>query len=308
MKGGMKRRGRTVCAAATALSAALFAASFLTALRRAGAEVFPAAASCAEFAVPLYASPESQPQDKPSDGALDSVSDCLERQDKPVFVNGRAYTGDVIFSDGAVRADPAAVAAFLGLDGARVECTAGELFCEIEGRCIFCPEGITSEKGCALTPLEEFTSALALSYREADGAVFIDGAPSLPADADEYYDAEDLYWLSRIIFCESGSEPMKGKIAVGNVVLNRVASGDFPDTVKEVVFDRKYGVQFSPAAGDGIYSEPDRESVAAAKLCLEGVSLSESIMYFMNPDLAENTWISENREAVMTIGRHTFYS
>ena len=93
------------------------------------------------------------------------------------------------------------------------------------------------------------------------------------------------------------------------MVLNRVASADFPNDVKSVVFDNRYGVvQFSPAAGSAIYRDPDEESVAAAMVCLEGVSLSDVILYFMNPRLASGDWISKNREAVMTIGAHTFYS
>lgn len=49
----------------------------------------------------------------------------------------------------------------------------------------------------------------------------------------------DLYWLSRIISAESRGESLKGQIAVGNVVLNRVEEDDFPDTIPAVIFDRK---------------------------------------------------------------------
>ena len=57
---------------------------------------------------------------------------------------------------------------------------------------------------------------------------------------------DELYWLSRIISAESQGEPWEGKIAVGNVVLNRVASPDFPDTIYGVIFDDRWGGQFEP--------------------------------------------------------------
>ena len=54
---------------------------------------------------------------------------------------------------------------------------------------------------------------------------------------DSFYGARDVYWLSHIINAEAGNQPMDGQIAVGNVVLNRVADERFPNSVKEVVFD-----------------------------------------------------------------------
>ena len=67
------------------------------------------------------------------------------------------------------------------------------------------------------------------------------------------YDAGELYWLSRIICAESGAESMSGQIAVGNVILNRVRSGSFPNTVEGVIFDRKDAVQFEPVSNGRVY-------------------------------------------------------
>jgi N-acetylmuramoyl-L-alanine amidase len=87
---------------------------------------------------------------------------------------------------------------------------------------------------------------------------------------DQYYDSDDVKWLSRIINAEAEAEPLEGKIAVGNVVLNRVASDEFPDTIYSVIFDKANGVQFSPTASGAIYNTPTDESVLAAKMCLDG--------------------------------------
>lgn len=123
----------------------------------------------------------------------------------------------------------------------------------------------------------------------------------------EYYNSDDLYWLSRIINAEASGESLKGKIAVGNVVINRRASKSYPNTIYGVIFDRKNGTQFSPVAIGTIYKTPNAESVIAAKICLEGYTLSDSILFFMNPRIATNNWISKNRPFAFRIGNHNFY-
>jgi len=122
------------------------------------------------------------------------------------------------------------------------------------------------------------------------------------------YNADDLYWLSRIISAEAKGESLAGQIAVGNVVLNRVRSTSYPNTIYGVIFDRKHGTQFSPVSFGTIYQKPSESSVIAAKICLEGYTLSDSILFFMNPRLATNNWISKNRPYAFTIGNHDFYN
>ena len=116
----------------------------------------------------------------------------------------------------------------------------------------------------------------------------------------------DLYWLSRLIYAEAVGQPLEGKIAVGNVVMNRVRSKDYPDNVYDVIFDKKYGTQFSPTENGSIYNEPDNECIEAAKKVLEGYSLDDRIIYFVNHDLSESTWFY-TRTFVFKIGDHSFY-
>ena len=96
-------------------------------------------------------------------------------------------------------------------------------------------------------------------------------------------------------------------MAVGTVVLNRVASDEFPNNIYDVIFDRKWGVQFTPVANGTIYDTPTAESVLAAKLCLEGGRVAGDSLYFLAPELTSNHWIMNNREYVTTIGCHWFY-
>ncbi len=138
-------------------------------------------------------------------------------------------------------------------------------------------------------------------------SVYYSGERRVIADGESYYNRNDLYWLSRIIQAESGGEPLDGKIAVGNVILNRTRRSDYPDTIYGVIFDKKHGTQFSPTASGTIYNTPSADSIRAAKICLEGFSFDEEMIFFLNPKIATNFWIVQTRKYVMTIGNHDFY-
>ena len=124
--------------------------------------------------------------------------------------------------------------------------------------------------------------------------------------ADEWSD-EDLYWLSRIISAESKGENLAGQIAVGNVICNRVESEEFPDTIQEVIFDRKNGVQFEPVSNGTVYEEPGEQSILAARLALAGVDAAGDSLYFFNPSLSSGSWVRANRAYHTTIGCHMFF-
>ncbi len=121
------------------------------------------------------------------------------------------------------------------------------------------------------------------------------------------YTDDHVYWLARIISCESQGEPLDGMVAVGNVVLNRVESSDFPNTIYGVIFDTVGGVQFEPVLNGTIYNEPVAQAFLAAKNCLEGENTAGKSLYFLNPDKATNFWIVENRTFYTAIGNHYFY-
>lgn len=118
---------------------------------------------------------------------------------------------------------------------------------------------------------------------------------------------DDIYWLSRIIEAEASGESMEGKIAVGNCVLNRVNSSEFPNTIYEVIFDKKHGVQYQPTANGMIYNTPSDESVKAAIDSLGGKSVVGDAMYFCTTKVAPVSWAGQNRPYLTTIGNHTFF-
>ncbi|MEA4813892.1 MAG: cell wall hydrolase [Oscillospiraceae bacterium] len=130
---------------------------------------------------------------------------------------------------------------------------------------------------------------------------------SEPSGYIDSYSDSDLYWMSRIISAESQGEPLTGQIAVGDVVLNRVASDEYPDTIYDVIFDMNDGVQFAPVSNGTVYNAPVASAVTAAKLCLEGESVVGNCMYFYDPFLSPGTWIVNNCKYYTTIGCHRFY-
>lgn len=148
-----------------------------------------------------------------------------------------------------------------------------------------------------------------VSWDTATESVDINATCIAPLEsAESFYNADDLYWLSHIIQAEAGSEELRGMIAVGNVVLNRVSVEAFPNSVYEVVFDSRYGIQFSPVESGSIYCDPCDSAVIAAKLCLEGCKTAGESLYFVNPMTGITSWFEETREFVTSIGGHDFYA
>ena len=199
----------------------------------------------------------------------------------------------------------------LGCDPGELICAAGDSYIVSGDRCIPCScddLGVTvRDFSATCVPASALASAAGLSCVINGGELIFFGVPAFPS-AEEVYAEEDLYWLSRIISAESRGEPFEGQIAVGCVVLNRTRCKSYPDTVKEVVFDNKFGIQFTPAYTGSVNNPPTESCVIAAKLCLEGFSLSDSILFFFNSSIAAGSWITSNRTYTMTVGRHDFYS
>lgn len=195
-------------------------------------------------------------------------------------------------------------------DGLTIRAVPGQPYIEANGRYFFTgtQTPVLLKNGKTMVPIRTLS-------RVFEGAVTWDGSSrtasvSLGATAvsgEAFYQAEDLYWLARIISAESQGEPLAGQIAVGNVILNRVNSSRFPNTIYDVIFDQNYGVQFTPVAIGSIYWEPTEQSVIAAKLCLDGASVVGKSLYFQNGKLAQSTWIVENCQYITTIGNHQFY-
>ena len=185
----------------------------------------------------------------------------------------------------------------------------GDPYIQANGRCLYVPDGVQVRSGRALVPVRTLGAALGaqVDWDAATGSVSVTGGASVLTHADSYYNEDDLYWLSRIISAESRGESLLGQIAVGNVVLNRAASADFPNTIYSVIFDSRWGGQFEPVRNGTIYDAPAPSSIVAAKLCLEGANAVGDSLYFLAPALTSNHWAMNQRTYVTTIGCHWFY-
>ncbi len=162
--------------------------------------------------------------------------------------------------------------------------------------------------GRMYVPVRTLAKALGLSVEWVPPrGVSLSGTVSPLMHASDYYKSDDVYWLSRIISAESRGEPLIGQVAVGNVVMNRVKSSEYPNTIYGVIFDRKHGVQFSPILDGSIYKSPTYSSIQAAKICLEGIRISEDILFFLEPTKANSAWVVLNRKYAFTVGNHYFF-
>ena len=168
------------------------------------------------------------------------------------------------------------------------------------------PNVIMSD-GRMYIPASVFAKAVGMKVDTSDSRISLSGSYSPLVSADKFYREDEVFWLARIIHAESRGEALLGQIAVGNVVLNRVKSAYYPNTIYGVIFDRKYGVQFSPVLDGTIYNTPGYNATLAAKICLEGYDVSEGAFFFLNTALATSSWIPRNREYAFTIGNHDFY-
>lgn len=185
----------------------------------------------------------------------------------------------------------------------------GASYIVANGRYLFTSTPIYMKNGRMYAPVLLMAKAFdaKISWSNATSSFNITRGSGGILSGDKYYREDEVYWLSKIINAEAGGEIMIGKIAVGNVVLNRTRSSQFPNTIYGVIFDTKNGVQFSPVANGTIYKTPNSDSIIAAKICLEGYTISYDILYFVNPKVAPNSWASKNRPYFDKIGNHVFY-
>lgn len=116
------------------------------------------------------------------------------------------------------------------------------------------------------------------------------------------YTSSDLYLLAKCIYAESRGESYTGQVAVGAVILNRVASSQFPNTISGVIYQRH---AFTAVSDGQINLEPDKTAMNAASDAMNGWDPTYGCLYYYNPAVATSSWIF-SRQTVTTIGKHVF--
>ena len=230
------------------------------------------------------------------------------RLDGVTFVPLRRFC-EIFAPDGTMTWNGSTSTARFRTDTLDLSVTVGKLYITANGHALYTVGAVRNLGGHLYVPIRPLARAFAaaLKWDAAACAVDLTRSSSSSAIARASYDADEVYWLSRIISAEASVEPFVGQIAVGNVVLNRVRSREFPNTIYGVIFDRKHGTQFSPVAFGTIYETPEPSCVIAAKICLEGYSVTDTALYFFDPDLSTSDWISRNCVFEFRIGSHEFY-
>ena len=119
------------------------------------------------------------------------------------------------------------------------------------------------------------------------------------------YTEEDVELLARLVHGEARGEPYEGQVAVAAVVLNRMETTGYPNTMEGVIFEE---AQFSCVTDGQFYIDIPQDSTVyqAARDALEGVDPTNGSLYFYNPDTSTNRWIFDNTETTVVIGNHRF--
>ena len=114
--------------------------------------------------------------------------------------------------------------------------------------------------------------------------------------------SSNLNLLARLIYGEARGESYTGQVAVGAVVLNRVKSSSFPNTISGVIYQKG---AFDAVADGQINLTPNSTAIKAAQDALNGWDPSYGAIYYFNPSTATNKWIW-SRPMTVTIGKHRF--
>lgn len=154
----------------------------------------------------------------------------------------------------------------------------------------------------------------ALEQENADsmtGLTQVEGLPEEDPQAAEAfadYTESDYNVLLRIVQAEAGGCDMKGKILVANVILNRVESDEFPDTITDVVYEKR---QFSPVSNGSINRcKVEEETVEAVDRALAGEDYSEGALFFMNRRASSGSnvrWFDTHLDYLFQHGGHEFF-
>lgn len=153
---------------------------------------------------------------------------------------------------------------------------------------------------------------IGIASRTSSGQRVVD-CSELQRESKYQLEQADLEVLLRIVEAEAGCEDEDGKLLVANVILNRLDSDHFPDSITEIVFQRENGVsQFSPTA-DGSYNKVQisEETVNAVGRALAGENISQGALYFAARKYADREsmrWFDEKLTLLFRHGGHEFYS
>jgi len=264
-----------------------------------------------------------------------AAAPILPRREESGYAEVRVYYDGLLRDrgycvDGTVYLDPEEICGQLDLElesraeedrfemlisGMSLTGVRGEDYFTADYRYLYAPNGWLTQEGRVLLPTDVFDRIFNVEITVSKDRDRVDvnttDARLLKCGQTYYLDRfteEDVFWLSRVINAEAANQPMAGKIGVGNVVLNRVAYEYFPNTIYDVIFQQDEVFQFTPVENGSIIRTPNKESIIAAYLAMDGYNTVGDCMFFVNPKSGNPSWFKKWKTYVMTIGDHDFYA
>ena len=134
------------------------------------------------------------------------------------------------------------------------------------------------------------------------GVTLTTSSSSAAASSSATIVSADHRLLAKLVYAEARGETYKGQVAVAAVVLNRVASSEFPNTISGVIYQKN---AFSCVNNGSINSTPDSSCIKAALDALNGWDPTGGCLYFYNPSKTDDKWI-RTRTVTTVIGNHHF--
>ncbi|HPT93591.1 MAG TPA: cell wall hydrolase [Limnochordia bacterium] len=113
---------------------------------------------------------------------------------------------------------------------------------------------------------------------------------------------QEVQWIAQMIHAEARGEPYLGQVAVGAVIINRVKSPKFPNTVKDVLFQDG---AFQPIRNGTFYQAASEQAYRAALEALNGHDPTNGALFFFNPSISKDRFM-HSRTPAITIGQHRF--
>ncbi len=140
------------------------------------------------------------------------------------------------------------------------------------------------------------------SYNALGGSSGGSSSGSSGNSGNSSYTSSDLYLLAKCIYAEGRGESYTGQVAIGAVIMNRVKSPSFPNTIAGVVYQQG---AFTAVTDGQINLEPNETAYNAARDAMNGWDPTYGCLYYYNPAVATSAWIF-NRQTVTVIGKHVF--
>lgn len=120
-----------------------------------------------------------------------------------------------------------------------------------------------------------------------------------------YLSQADIHLMAKLVYAESRGEPFEGKIAVASVVLNRLLSPSFPNTIEDVIFQTN---AFSCVRNRDIKANPDQSCYDAVYEAINGKDPTNEALFFYNPTIATCSWMKQTeKKDTKSIGNHVFF-